>query len=70
MHRSDVTGQRLVAVVLLGCILFTFPVPGCDRAPRGHGGGHCVRVGEQTAGDKPKQQAGCSSGNINVRKRY
>lgn len=26
MHRSDITGQRLVAIVLLGCVLFNYPV--------------------------------------------
>lgn len=26
MHRSDNTGQRLVAIVLLGCVLFNYPV--------------------------------------------
>ena len=26
MHRSDITGQRLVATVLLGCVLFNYPV--------------------------------------------
>ncbi|MBK9236161.1 MAG: hypothetical protein IPO19_08930 [Rhodoferax sp.] len=26
MQRSDITGQRLVAIVLLGCVLFNYPV--------------------------------------------
>lgn len=26
MHRSDITGQRLVAIVLAGCVLFNYPV--------------------------------------------
>ena len=26
MHHSDITGQRLVAIVLLGCVLFNYPV--------------------------------------------
>ena len=26
MLRSDITGQRLVAIVLLGCVLFNYPV--------------------------------------------
>ncbi|MDP2370138.1 hypothetical protein [Rhodoferax sp.] len=26
MHRSDIKGQRLVAIVLLGCVLFNYPV--------------------------------------------
>lgn len=26
MHRSDITGQRLIAIVLLGCVLFNYPV--------------------------------------------
>ncbi|MDP3617188.1 MAG: hypothetical protein Q8R49_05145 [Rhodoferax sp.] len=26
MHRSDITGQRLVAIVLLGSVLFNYPV--------------------------------------------
>lgn len=26
MRHSDITGQRLVAIVLLGCVLFNYPV--------------------------------------------
>lgn len=26
MHRSDIAGQRLVAIVLLGFVLFNYPV--------------------------------------------
>lgn len=26
MRHSDTTGQRLVAIVLLGCVLFNYPV--------------------------------------------
>ena len=26
MKRSDVTGQRLVAIFLMGCVLFNYPV--------------------------------------------
>ena len=26
MQRSDITGQRLVAIVLMGCVLFNYPV--------------------------------------------
>jgi hypothetical protein len=26
MHHSDITDQRLVAIVLLGCVLFNYPV--------------------------------------------
>lgn len=26
MQRSDITGQRLVVIVLLGCVLFNYPV--------------------------------------------
>jgi hypothetical protein len=26
MNRSDITGQRLVAVFLLGCVLFNYPL--------------------------------------------
>jgi hypothetical protein len=26
LHRSDITGQRLVAIVVLGCVLFNYPV--------------------------------------------
>lgn len=26
MHHSAITGQRLVAIVLLGCVLFNYPV--------------------------------------------
>lgn len=26
MHRSDITGQRLITIVLLGCVLFNYPV--------------------------------------------
>jgi len=26
MNRSDITGQRLVAIVLLGCVLLNYPI--------------------------------------------
>ena len=26
MKRSDVTGQRLVAIFLMGCVLFNYPI--------------------------------------------
>lgn len=38
MHRSVLTGQRLVAVFLLGCLLFNYPLLALTDGVEGPGG--------------------------------